>query len=91
MRGARFGLGEAYGGATLDGLPDGEVALAIGLKRNAVVRGPGRKPVVPSERESPHRARARQLKAVDGRLITIIYPEGDVGAVWRYSWRHVRK
>ena len=37
MRRARFGLREAFGGATVGGLPeDGEVALAIGLKRDAL-------------------------------------------------------
>ena len=37
MRCARFGLREAFGGAAVDGLPeDGEVALAIGLKRDAL-------------------------------------------------------
>ena len=89
MRGARFGLGEALGGAADGRLPDTKVPLAIGLKRNAVVPGPDRKAVVPSERESPHRARAGQVIGVDICLVAVIYPKGDVRAVWRHPRRYI--
>ena len=83
MRCARFGSCEAFGGAPDGGLPeDGEVALAIGLKRDAVVRDPDRKAVLPSVRESLHPGRAGQVIDVDVRLCAVICPERDARAVW---------
>ena len=83
MRGARIGRREAHGGASVDGLPeDGEIALAIGLKRDAVVRDPDRIAVLPSEREPLHAACAGQGVGVDDRLVAVIGPEGDARAVW---------
>ena len=91
MRRARFGLREAFGGAPDGGLPeDGEVAFAIGLKGDAVVRGPDRKAVVPAEREPPHPARAGQVIGVDDRFFAVIGPESDTRAVWSHPRRQVR-
>ena len=74
MRFARLRRGEAFRGAAVGRLPeDGEVAVAVRLKRDALaVRRPDRKTVVAAGRESLHRARPGQVVDPDDRLLVVV-------------------
>src|SRR6185436_15621469 len=87
---SRIRLGEGFRLAAIGRLPpDGAVAVAIGLKRDVLVRDPHRKTVVSSGRECLHRGPAGPVTHPDDRLFVIFFPKDDPLTVWRHPGRRV--